>query len=105
MQTRRVHVASRTNAVINRLNKTRTEIPPPASSTHLRETRDAHLAELRRGANDELRRRRKDEARVAKERREEKERGEAEWEALYGDGRVAEEGRSNNAGWNEDDFM
>ena len=46
------------------------------------------------------------EERLAKERREDKERSEAEWNALYGDGRVEEEGKSNaDGGWDEDDFM
>ena len=101
-----MHVATRTNAIINRLTKTKSEIPPPASTAHLREAKDAHLQDQRRATNEVLRRERKKEERVAKERREEKERGEAEWEALYGSGRVEEEGKSNtDGGWDEDDFM
>ena len=42
---------------------------------------------------------------MVRERREEKVRGEAEWNALYGEGRVEEEGRSNQDGFDEDDFM
>ena len=48
---------------------------------------------------------RKEEARLAKERREEKFKAEAEWETLYGAGRVEEEGRGNDEGWDEDSFM
>lgn len=47
----------------------------------------------------------KEEARLAKERREDKVKGQADWEALYGSARVEEEGVSNEAGWDGDDFM
>ncbi|MCJ1440058.1 MAG: hypothetical protein MMC23_000540 [Stictis urceolatum] len=105
-KTKRVHLTTRTNAIINRLQKTRTEIPPPASTSHLRESRDANLAAKRKVANEVLRKKKKEEDRLATERRENKAKSEAEWNALYGDGRVQDEGRSNNdGGWDEDDFM
>ena len=56
-------------------------------------------------ANEALSKTRKEEQRLAKKRREEKFRAEAEWDALYGAGRVEEEGRGNEEGWDEDGFM
>lgn len=50
-------------------------------------------------------RRRKEEAGILKQKREEKIRGEADWNALVGSDRVEEEGVSNEDGWREDDFM
>ncbi|MCJ1401735.1 hypothetical protein MMC11_004952 [Xylographa trunciseda] len=106
LQTTRILLPTRVNATINRLTKTRTEIPPPASSAHLLAERDAHLAELRKATNAELQKRKKEEARLAKERREEKVRKERDWEELYGEEAVNGEGRANNQdGFDEDDFM
>ncbi|MCJ1292678.1 hypothetical protein MMC34_004231 [Xylographa carneopallida] len=105
-KTTRILLPTRINATINRLTKTRTEIPPPASSEHLRAERDAHLAELRKTTNAELQKLKKEEARLAKERREEKARKERDWEELYGEEAVNGEGRANNQeGFDEDDFM
>ncbi|MCJ1392240.1 hypothetical protein MMC18_005107 [Xylographa bjoerkii] len=105
-KTTRILLPTRINATINRLTKTRTEIPPPASSAHLLAGRDAHLAEHRKTANAELQKRKKEEARLAKERREEKVRKERDWEELYGEEAVNGEGRANNQeGFDEDDFM
>jgi hypothetical protein len=101
-----VHVATRVNATINRLQKTRTEIAPPQSTSHLREERDAHVAAKRKAANETLRAQRKAEEKLAKARKDEKERGEREWEDLIGEDRVLTEGRSNQeGGFDEDDFM
>lgn len=85
--------------------KTRTEIPPPLSSQHLREAKEVHSSAKRKAANEVEAKRRKEEAKVQKQRREEKLRGEAEWDALVGSDRVEEEGISNENGWDEDDFM
>ncbi|MCJ1283834.1 hypothetical protein MMC26_003165 [Xylographa opegraphella] len=105
-KTIRILLPTRINAIINRLTKTRTEIPPPASSEHLLAERDAHLAELRKATNAELQKRKKEDARLAKERREEKARKERDWEELYGEEAVNGEGRANNQdGFDEDDFM
>ncbi|KAG9203931.1 hypothetical protein B5807_09184 [Epicoccum nigrum] len=62
---KRIHVVSRENPIVNRLNKTKVEKYPD-----LREEKEARLRELRKrdqGARDA---RRKEEARIAKERKE-----------------------------------
>ncbi|MCJ1412310.1 hypothetical protein MMC19_006404 [Ptychographa xylographoides] len=122
-KTKRILLTTRLNPVVNRLTKTRTEIPPPASSAYLLEARDSHLATKRKAANAILQERKKEEARLAKERREEKLRREREWEELYGPEAVQRarmknggteiedvwEGEggevSNHDGFDEDDFM
>ena len=104
-QTKRILIPTRLNSTINRLQKTRTEIPPPHSTTHLQEERDAHLATKRQEQNTESQKRRKEEARMLRERKEEKERRDRDWEKLYGQGRVETEGVLNQEGWDEDDFM
>lgn len=71
----------------------------------MREARDANLAAKRKITNEALRKQKKEEARVTMERREEKVRNEAEWNALYGDARVQEEGHGNDEGWDSDNFM
>ena len=96
---------TRLNPPLNRLQKTRTEIPPPHSTTHLQEERDAQLASKRQAINADTQKRRKEEARILRERKEEKERKERDWETLYGKGRVESEGVGNQGGWDEDDFM
>lgn len=64
------------------------------------------MAAKRKVTNEGLQKQKKEEARLVRERREEKLRAEAEWNALYGDGRIEEEGTSNvDGGFNEDDFM
>ena len=42
---------------------------------------------------------------MLRERKEEKERRDRDWETLYGKGRVDTEGVLNQEGWDEDDFM
>ena len=96
---------TRANAVINRLTKTRTEVPAAESAAHLAAEREAHAAAKRKAANEALRRAKADEARVGKERREAKQRDEADWKALHGEDRVESEGKGNWEGWDEDDFM
>ncbi|MCJ1355122.1 MAG: hypothetical protein MMC33_005113 [Icmadophila ericetorum] len=103
--TRKLHIPTRLNPILNRLKKTMTEIPPPESSTHLREAKEAHLADVRKEQNAKLQKEKKELEKVARQRREEKLRGEVEWDTLYGDGRVAEEGVGNWEGFDEDDFM
>ena len=104
-QTKRVLVPARSNPTVNRLSKTRTEIIPSKSAAHLSAEREAHLVSKRRIANEALRKERAEEARLTKERREAKVKGEADWQALCGQDRVEEEGKGNWEGWNEDDFM
>ena len=109
-KTKRVLVPTRSNPPLNRLKKTLSEIPPPESSAHLSSAREAHLATKRKTANEKLSKQRKEEERKKKEQREEKLKRERDWEELYGEGRVREEGKTNIAdedggGWDEDDFM
>ncbi|KAI4164583.1 MAG: hypothetical protein LQ342_001896 [Letrouitia transgressa] len=96
-QTRLVHVATRQNPVINRLNKTRTI----ASADTLFAEKEAHLAELRQKAREKAKEVRKEEERVKRERKEEKWRREHAYEELMS----GEGGRSNEEGWDEEDFM
>ncbi|MCJ1308335.1 hypothetical protein MMC25_001988 [Agyrium rufum] len=104
-QTARTTISTKQNVILNRLKKTMTEIPPPESTQHLREAREAHLSEKRTATNKVVREKRKEEERALKEKRELKERGEREWDGLYGDDRVKEEGKGNWEGFDEDDFM
>lgn len=55
--------------------------------------------------NEAEAKRRKEVDRILKQKRDEKVRGEADWQALVGNDRVEEEGVSNEDGWVEDDFM
>ncbi|KAL9613993.1 MAG: hypothetical protein Q9167_001473 [Letrouitia subvulpina] len=96
-QTRLVHVPTRQNPIINRLNKTRTI----ASADTLFAEKEAHLAELRQKAREKAKEVRKEEERVKRERKEEKWRREHAYEELMG----GEGGRSNEEGWDEEDFM
>lgn len=103
-QTQRILLPARVNTIINRLTKTRIEVPPPASSAHLLAERDAHMAQLRKMTNAEVQKRKKEETRLAKERREEKAQKERDWEELYGEDAVRERA-AEQSGWNEDEFM
>ena len=63
------------------------------------------MAAERKVANEALRKKHGEEARLAKEWRNAKIKDEADWQALYGQDRVEDEGKGNWEGWNEDDFM
>ncbi|MCJ1340224.1 hypothetical protein MMC09_005518 [Bachmanniomyces sp. S44760] len=106
-KTARTHLPTRSNPLINKLAKTRTEIPPPQSTAHLESAREEHLATKRKLANADAKKKYKDEERKRREAREVREREEREWEDLNGARRVEEEGKSNleDGGWDEDDFM
>lgn len=65
---RRVHVRQRENAVVNRLNKTRTEVAGP----DLRAEREAHDEEKRKVERMGAQEKKAEEARVARERAEKK---------------------------------
>ena len=97
-QTKKILVPTRTNAIINRLEKTRTI----GSASDLPAAKETYLSQQRAKKRAESERKKKEEERVMRERREEKEGRERGWEALRkGEG----EGRSNEEGWDEDDFM
>ncbi|KAL8660227.1 MAG: hypothetical protein Q9226_000029 [Calogaya cf. arnoldii] len=102
-KTRTALVPSRQNPIINRLMKTRTVSP----TDELFADKENHLSELRAKAREKAKEARKEEERLTKERREEKYKREHAYEDLMkGD----EEGegagkRSNQDGWDDDDFM
>ena len=98
-------VPTRTNTVINRLNKTKTEISPAESTQHLMTEKEAHLAKKRKTANEALRVKRKDEDRLRQQQRDEKLNREAAWSDLTSQDAVEREGRSNEDGFDEDNFM
>lgn len=90
-------VPARLNATLNRLQKTRTSLPASA----LPDQKETHLSRQRAEKRVEDAKRREDEERVARERREEKERRGRGYEELMG----GEGGRSNEEGFDEEDFM
>ncbi|KAI4115756.1 MAG: hypothetical protein LQ345_003710 [Seirophora villosa] len=100
-----VLVPTRLNPTINRLNKTRTVAPTDG----LFAEKEQHLSELRAKAREKAKEARKEEERLKKERREEKYRREHAYEELMnGGGGGDEDGggkRSNQDGFDEDDFM
>lgn len=98
-------MASRTNPVINRLNKTRTEIPQAESTQHLKSEKEAHMSKQRKTANEALRLKRKEEERLRQQQRDEKLNREAAWSDLTSQDAVEREGKSNEEGFDEDDFM
>lgn len=97
--TKTTHVPTRLNGTINRLLKTRTARP----CSDLPADREVHLSAQRAAKRAEREARKKEEEKVARERREEKEKRERGYE----DWRVGDgvPGRSNEEGWDEDDFM
>ncbi|KAL8775698.1 MAG: hypothetical protein Q9209_000194 [Squamulea sp. 1 TL-2023] len=102
-KTRTILVPTRLNPTINRLMKTRTVSPVDG----LFADKEKHLSELRTKAREKAKEARKEEERVAKERREEKYKREHAYEDLM-KGNAEEDGggkRSNQDGWDDDDFM
>lgn len=96
MQTKKVLVPARINATINRLEKTRRTGTPD----ELPAAKDAYLSQQRAEKRREAEKAKKEEDRIIKERRIEREEKERGWnELMHG------EGRSNEEGFDEDDFM
>lgn len=100
-KTRTLLVPNRLNATINRLQKTRTII----DADELPALKEAHLAGLRARANAVKKALRKEEERVARERKEDKWQREHAYEELMHTDDGGSVGRSNEQGWDEDDFM
>ena len=96
-KTKRTLVAVRTNATINRLEKTKTV----RSADELPAAKDIYLKEQRRQRRKETEAQRKEDERVLSEKRLEKEAKDRAWDEL----RQSGEGRSNEEGFDEDDFM
>ena len=89
---------TRLNATLNRLQKTRTSGPASA----LKEQKERYLARLRAERRVEEAKRREGEERVVRERREEREGRGRGYEELMAAGEGA---RSNEEGFDEEDFM
>ena len=96
-KTKKVLVPTRTNAVINRLEKTKTV----RAADELQAAKEAYLKEQRRLKRKEAEAKKKEEDKLLLDRRMEKEEKERAWEDLRRTG----EGRSNEDGFDEDDFM
>ncbi|MCJ1461711.1 hypothetical protein MMC07_000309 [Pseudocyphellaria aurata] len=99
--TRTFLVPNRLNATINRLQKTRTII----DTEELPALKETHLKGLRARANAVKKSLRKEEERVARERKEDKWKREHAYEELMHADDGGSVGRSNEQGWDEDDFM
>ena len=97
--TRKILVPLRNNSVINRLEKTKTV----RSADELMGAKESYLKECRRAKRKEAEGKKKEEDRLLQEKRLEKEEKERAWEELRGN--AGEQGRSNEEGFDEDDFM
>ncbi|EFW98713.1 duf814 domain containing protein [Grosmannia clavigera kw1407] len=97
---KRVFVAQRENAIINRLNKTKVEKHPD-----LREEREDHQRELRKRDQTAQLERKKEEARVAKERAELKYRKDHAYDDLFTEENMEITSNQNRDEDWEDDFM
>ncbi|KAL8859524.1 MAG: hypothetical protein Q9178_003923 [Gyalolechia marmorata] len=102
-KTRTILVPTRLNPTINRLMKTRTVSPADG----LFADKEKHLSELRAKAREKAKEARKEEERLTKERREEKYKREHAYEDLMNVDAEGDGGgkRSNQDGWDDDDFM
>ena len=98
---KRILTPTRSNPIINRLSKTRTILP----ADELAVAKEVYLSGQRAEKRREAERKRKEEERVGRERREEREGKERGWRELAAGGGEEGGGRSNEEGWDEDDFM
>ena len=96
-QTLRTLIPTRINATINRLEKTRTIRP----ADELPAAKEAYLTQQRSERRREAEKKRKEEERIGRERREEKERRDRGYDDLDDEGLK----KSNEEGFDEDDFM
>ncbi|KAM0806051.1 hypothetical protein BDR22DRAFT_901156 [Usnea florida] len=94
--TKHHHIPTRHPPTLSRLQKTRLTIP----ASDLPQLKESYVARCRAEKREGAEKQRKEEERVVRERREEKEGRERGWEELR-----RGEGRSNEGGWDEDDFM
>ena len=101
-QTRIIHVPVRLNPTINRLNKTRTI----GSADTLFADKEEHLAELRTKAREKAKQAAKESEKLRKDRRDEKWAREHAYETLMkGEDGEGSGLKSNEDGFDEDDFM
>ncbi|KAM3532221.1 hypothetical protein MY4038_004143 [Beauveria bassiana] len=98
---KRVLVPERENAIVNRLNKTKTEVKQP----DFKQQKDDHDKEIRRKANAALQVKKKEEARQAQEWKEKKWQKEHAYDDLFTEENMDMQSNQNrNEDW-EDDFM
>ncbi len=97
IQVKRTLVPTRINATINRLDKTKKVI----SADELPAAKEVYMAGQRAERRREAEKKNKEEEKFMKERREEKENRERGYDDLM----ASAEGRSNEDGFDEDDFM
>ncbi|KAM3512034.1 hypothetical protein MY11210_004294 [Beauveria gryllotalpidicola] len=98
---KRVLVPQRENAIVNRLNKTKTEVKQP----DFKQQKDEHNQEIRRKANAALQIKKKEEARQAQEWKEKKWQKEHAYDDLFTEENMDMQSNQNrNEDW-EDDFM
>ncbi|KFA61093.1 hypothetical protein S40285_07168 [Stachybotrys chlorohalonatus IBT 40285] len=97
---KRILVAQRENAIVNRLNKTKVEKKPD-----FKQEKDDHLKELRAKDQAALLQKRKEEARQAKEWKEKKHQKEHAYDDLFTEDNMASTSNQDRAEDWEDDFM
>lgn len=99
-QVKRIHVETRENAIINRLNKTKIEKYPD-----LKQEREDRRKELRGRDHAERQKRLKEEARIAKERKELKWQKDHAYDELFSEENVAQSSNQDRDANFEEDFM
>ncbi|KAK8144840.1 hypothetical protein G3M48_005247 [Beauveria asiatica] len=98
---KRVLVAQRENVIVNRLNKTKTEVKQP----DFKQQKDDHDKEIRRKANAALQIKKKEEARQAQEWKEKKWQKEHAYDDLFTEENMDMQSNQNRSEDWEDDFM
>ncbi|KAM0738029.1 hypothetical protein ACQRIT_007505 [Beauveria bassiana] len=98
---KRVLVPERENAIVNRLNKTKTEVKQP----DFKQQKDDHDKEIRRKANAALQAKKKEEARQAQEWKEKKWQKEHAYDDLFTEENMDLQSNQNRSEDWEDDFM
>ncbi|KAH8712330.1 Coiled-coil domain-containing protein 25 [Beauveria bassiana] len=98
---KRVLVSERENAIVNRLNKTKTEVKQP----DFKQQKDDHDKEIRRKANAALQVKKKEEARQAQEWKEKKWQKEHAYDDLFTEENMDMQSNQNRSEDWEDDFM
>jgi hypothetical protein len=97
---KRIHVESRENPIINRLNKTKVEKYPD-----LKQEREDRQKELRKRDQTSRLQRQKEELRVAKERKEKAWQRDHAYDDLFSEENIAQASNQDRGADFEDDFM
>ncbi|KAM7188040.1 protein of unknown function (DUF814) domain containing protein [Rhypophila sp. PSN 637] len=97
---KRLIIAQRENAIVNRLNKTKVEKYPD-----LKQEKEDRLKELRKRDQANMLARRKEEARIAKERQEKKWQKDHAYDELFAEENMAGSSNQDRDETWEDDFM